>query len=93
MSVVAMTVKYCNWHGLTVPSSGMRNLMDQAVIKFSRGKPEIDALRSFNKVDELPFDFIRRRLSIVVKMSNGIALICKRRGGRDAEYLHPSSRG
>ena len=58
--------------------SGMRNLMDQAVIKFSRGKPEIDALRSFNKVDELPFDFIRRRLSIVVKdEQQHQRLICK----------------
>ncbi|WP_432323509.1 magnesium-translocating P-type ATPase [Yersinia enterocolitica] len=58
--------------------SGMRNLMDQAVIKFSRGKPEIDALRSFNKVDELPFDFIRRRLSIVVKdEQQHQTLICK----------------
>ena len=58
--------------------SGMRNLMDQAVIKFSRGKPEIDALRSFNKVDELPFDFIRRRLSIVVKdEQQQQKLICK----------------
>ncbi|MDA5542705.1 magnesium-translocating P-type ATPase [Yersinia rochesterensis] len=58
--------------------SGMRNLMDQAVIKFSRGKPEIDALRSFNKVDELPFDFIRRRLSIVVKDDQQHQkLICK----------------
>ncbi|CNH08426.1 Mg(2+) transport ATPase protein B [Yersinia aldovae] len=58
--------------------SGMRNLMDQAVIKFSRGKPEIDALRSFNKVDELPFDFIRRRLSIVVKDEHQHQrLICK----------------
>ncbi|WP_145524724.1 magnesium-translocating P-type ATPase [Yersinia rohdei] len=58
--------------------SGMRNLMDQAVIKFSRGKPEIDAVRSFNKVDELPFDFIRRRLSIVVKdEQQQHKLICK----------------
>lgn len=58
--------------------SGMRNLMDQAVIKFSRGKSEIDALRSFNKVDELPFDFIRRRLSIVVKdEQQHQTLICK----------------
>ncbi|WP_038831154.1 magnesium-translocating P-type ATPase [Yersinia pseudotuberculosis] len=58
--------------------SGMRNLMDQAVIKFSRGKPEIEALRNINKVDELPFDFIRRRLSIVVKDAQQQQhLICK----------------
>ncbi|CAM3379542.1 MULTISPECIES: magnesium-translocating P-type ATPase [Yersinia] len=58
--------------------SGMRNLMDQAVISFGRGKSVIDPLRSYNKVDELPFDFVRRRLSIVVKdKDQRQQLICK----------------
>ena len=38
--------------------SGMKNLMDQAVIRFGRGKPGIEALGRFSKVDELPFDFL-----------------------------------
>ncbi|ETX48064.1 magnesium-transporting ATPase, P-type 1 [Serratia marcescens BIDMC 44] len=58
--------------------SGMKNLMDQAVIRFGRGKPGIEALGRFSKVDELPFDFERRRLSIVVADENGKQqLICK----------------
>ena len=58
--------------------SGMKNLMDQAVIRFGRGKPGIEALGRFSKVDELPFDFVRRRLSIVVADENGCQqLICK----------------
>ncbi|MEE4411484.1 MULTISPECIES: magnesium-translocating P-type ATPase [unclassified Serratia (in: enterobacteria)] len=58
--------------------SGMKNLMDQAVIRFGRGKPGIEALGRFSKVDELPFDFVRRRLSIVVADENGQQrLICK----------------
>ncbi|MBN5366580.1 magnesium-translocating P-type ATPase [Serratia marcescens] len=58
--------------------SGMKNLMDQAVIRFGRGKPGIEALGRFSKVDELPFDFVRRRLSIVVADENGKEqLICK----------------
>ncbi|MGK0685687.1 magnesium-translocating P-type ATPase [Serratia marcescens] len=58
--------------------SGMKNLMDQAVIRFGRGKPGIEALGRFSKVDELPFDFVRRRLSIVVADENGKQqLICK----------------
>ncbi|MEL5401527.1 magnesium-translocating P-type ATPase [Serratia ureilytica] len=58
--------------------SGMKNLMDQAVIRFGRGKPGIEALGRFSKVDELPFDFVRRRLSIVVADENGRQqLICK----------------
>ncbi|HHC4999407.1 TPA: magnesium-translocating P-type ATPase [Serratia marcescens] len=58
--------------------SGMKNLMDQAMIRFGRGKPGIEALGRFSKVDELPFDFVRRRLSIVVADENGKQqLICK----------------
>ena len=58
--------------------SGMKNLMDQAVIRFGRGKPGIEALGRFSKVDELPFDFVRRRLSIVVEDENHQQrLICK----------------
>ncbi|HGW6093785.1 TPA: magnesium-translocating P-type ATPase [Serratia marcescens] len=58
--------------------SGMKNLMDQAVIRFGRGKPGLEALGRFSKVDELPFDFVRRRLSIVVADENGKQqLICK----------------
>ncbi|CAI0743122.1 magnesium-translocating P-type ATPase [Serratia quinivorans] len=58
--------------------SGMKNLMDQAVIRFGRGKPGIEVLGRFSKVDELPFDFVRRRLSIVVADENHQQrLICK----------------
>ncbi|SMB40022.1 magnesium transporter [Serratia proteamaculans] len=58
--------------------SGMKNLMDQAVIRFGRHKPGIEALGRFSKVDELPFDFVRRRLSIVVADENNQQrLICK----------------
>jgi P-type Mg2+ transporter len=58
--------------------SGMKNLMDQAVIRFGRGKPGVEALGRFSKVDELPFDFVRRRLSIVVADENHQQrLICK----------------
>ncbi|MFI8415807.1 magnesium-translocating P-type ATPase [Serratia sp. NPDC078593] len=58
--------------------SGMKNLMDQAIIRFGRGKPGIEALCRYSKVDELPFDFVRRRLSIVVRDEHQqLLLICK----------------
>lgn len=58
--------------------SGMKNLMDQAVIRFVRGKPGIETLGRYSKIDELPFDFVRRRLSIVVADENRQQwLICK----------------
>ncbi|MDR2311549.1 MAG: magnesium-translocating P-type ATPase [Brucellaceae bacterium] len=59
--------------------SGMKNLMDQAVIRFSSGLGDVLRSASFyRKIDELPFDFIRRRLSVVVEGIHGDhLLICK----------------
>ncbi|WP_338524961.1 magnesium-translocating P-type ATPase [Pseudomonas batumici] len=58
--------------------SGMKNLMDQAVLQFSRENPKFQEPFAYSKVDELPFDFVRRRLSIIVKDSrNDHLLVCK----------------
>ncbi|SQI36188.1 Magnesium-transporting ATPase, P-type 1 [Leminorella richardii] len=58
--------------------SGMKNLMDRAVLHFAKEKADIDAFKRFSKVDELPFDFIRRRLSVVVQNEKRQPwLICK----------------
>lgn len=48
--------------------TGLRNLMDVAVIERSRVEwPDFEAFSSaFVKVDEIPFDFHRRRMSVVV---------------------------
>jgi len=58
--------------------SGIKNLMDQAVLYFSENEPNFVKPEGFSKVDEMPFDFIRRRLSIVVKdkQANHL-LVCK----------------
>ncbi|WP_420299870.1 magnesium-translocating P-type ATPase [Edwardsiella tarda] len=58
--------------------SGMKNLMDKAVIRCGQGNPAIDAMSGYSKIDELPFDFSRRRLSIVVSdEQRNHTLICK----------------
>lgn len=58
--------------------SGTKNMMDQAIIRRGRGKDEIKHLQAYQKIDELPFDFIRRKLSITVRTPEGSALlICK----------------
>jgi len=58
--------------------SGMKNLMDQAVLQFSRENPNFQEPFAYSKVDELPFDFVRRRLSIIVQDSrNDHLLVCK----------------
>ena len=58
--------------------SGMKNLMDQAVVQFARQNPHFERPLAYRKVDELPFDFIRRRLSIIVEDNHtDHLLVCK----------------
>jgi P-type Mg2+ transporter len=54
--------------------SGLKNLLDAAVIKYA-AQPAAPRQR---KVDELPFDFARRRMSVIVEADDGgHLLICK----------------
>ncbi|MEV0672525.1 magnesium-translocating P-type ATPase [Mycobacterium sp. NPDC050441] len=59
--------------------SGVKNLMDRAVLHFADGTPEtLIAASAYRKVDELPFDFERRRLSVVVQdVDRNHLLVCK----------------
>lgn len=52
--------------------TGIANPMDQAVKEFK----EID-LKGYKKIDEIPFDFLRRRMSVVVEKAGKRTLICK----------------
>lgn len=52
--------------------TGLRSPLDEAIL---RRKP--DALLNYAKIDEAPFDFQRRRLSVVVEGENLRLLICK----------------
>lgn len=55
-----------------------KNMMDQAIIRRGRGNDKVEQLKAYQKIDELPFDFIRRKLSVTVKTPEGEALlICK----------------
>ena len=59
--------------------TGLKNLLDVAVLDYGK-QYEIDhKLRSaYRKVDEIPFDFVRRRMSVVVRGEDGQnVLICK----------------
>lgn len=60
--------------------SGMKNLMDKAVIHFAEEKAKLKKLGfgQYTKIDELPFDFVRRRLSVVVQNgTDNHLMICK----------------
>jgi Mg2+-importing ATPase len=59
--------------------TGLKNLLDHAVLEYA-GEARVQALaRQFTKRDEVPFDFHRRRMSVVVHDSsqNRDLLICK----------------
>ncbi|CAO98425.1 magnesium-translocating P-type ATPase [Erwinia tasmaniensis] len=57
--------------------TGVKNLMDKAILAFSQGSAAIGELWRYRKVDELPFDFERRRLSVLVADKDQQTLICK----------------
>ena len=60
--------------------SGMKNLMDKAIIRFAEEKTSVKkvGISFYKKIDELPFDFVRRRLSVVVQGNDDNHLmICK----------------
>jgi Mg2+-importing ATPase len=58
--------------------AGLKNLMDVAVLKHSDVHQKLHDLDTYKKVDEIPFDFQRRRMSVVVQKNNDEhILICK----------------
>lgn len=58
--------------------TGLKNLIDQAVVEKMESTHTFDEERSYRKIDEIPFDFTRRRLSVVVEKTPGERMfICK----------------
>ena len=53
--------------------TGLRNLLDRAILAHT----ELDVERNCRKVDEIPFDFKRRRMSVVIDYEGRHVLICK----------------
>lgn len=59
--------------------TGFKNLMDSAVRSYGESENITSIEQEYEKIDELPFDFVRKRLSVVVKhrKSGKKLLICK----------------
>lgn len=58
--------------------TGLKNLLDLAVLKYVDVHEKLKADTEFKKVDEIPFDFERRRMSVIVERQDGSRiLICK----------------
>ncbi|MGY0374255.1 magnesium-translocating P-type ATPase [Clostridium sp. JNZ J1-5] len=51
--------------------TGLRNLMDVAILEFGGEKGYNELEKHYLKVDEIPFDFTRRRMSVVLQDKEG----------------------
>ena len=58
--------------------TGLKNLLDLAVLEHSEVHQLLDTEAKYTKVDEIPFDFQRRRMSVVLQQHTGKhLLVCK----------------
>ena len=58
--------------------TGLKNLLDRAVLDHVELQTELKLAQDYQKIDEIPFDFERRRMSVVVsERQDHHELICK----------------
>jgi Mg2+-importing ATPase len=58
--------------------TGLKNLLDEAILAHEELEESLKAKELYHKIDEIPFDFVRRRMSVVVEDKAGLnTLICK----------------
>ena len=58
--------------------TGLSNLMDTAVLKHKEIEDKLNLKKNYSKIDELPFDFSRRKMSVIISdKSNKEIMICK----------------
>ena len=56
--------------------TGLKNMMDEAILDHEKEHQHIH--QKYNKIDEIPFDFVRRRMSVIVEDQTGLnVLVCK----------------
>ena len=68
-----LELAYLNSHFQT----GLKNLLDRAILQHSEIRDKLELTR-YEKVDEIPFDFSRKIMSVVVKTPENVhRLICK----------------
>ncbi|MCQ2747953.1 MAG: hypothetical protein MJ223_01635 [Mycoplasmoidaceae bacterium] len=70
--------------------TGLKNLIDKAIVERAEQRHLIDKIKSFKKVDEIPFDFERRRMSIIVADDKGTKTLITK--GASEEILNVCSK-
>lgn len=58
-------------------STGMKNLVDKAIITYGLEHKIKNQIVSYEKIDEIPFDYTRKKVSVVVKHENHYRIITK----------------
>lgn len=56
---------------------GLKNLLDEAILAHAELDRLVQPEQDYRKVSEIPFDFVRRRLSVVLEHQQQHILICK----------------
>ena len=57
--------------------TGLKNLLDVAVLDYAQQYELVGKLQHYRKVDEIPFDFLRLRMSVIVRNGGKNLLVCK----------------
>jgi P-type Mg2+ transporter len=58
--------------------TGLKNLMDDAILEHEELEGGLKVKDRYKKIDEIPFDFVRKRMSVVLEDNTGLnLLICK----------------
>ena len=69
--------------------TGLKNLLDEAILDHGGLAASLHLQETYHKIDELPFDFQRRRMSVILENDrNEQILICK---GAVEEIMHIST--
>jgi len=58
-------------------STGIKNLVDRAIISYGNEHKVKEYIEDYEKVDEIPFDYNRKMVSVVVKNGNNYRMITK----------------
>lgn len=58
--------------------TGLENLMDKAILDHEELEAGLGVKEKYSKIDEIPFDFIRKRMSVILEDKAGLnIIICK----------------
>ena len=66
-------------------STGIKNLVDRAVISYGKEHKLYDILSKYKKIDEIPFDYTRKKVSVIVQKDDHYRMITK---GALEEIIH-----